>query len=133
MNIFQIKSFRQSASGSYTIKCQFILEKIKLNPFFFKRLKVYRGITISFEGNSIKQHEAAEHLVCQLKSKLTGETMVSKVLKKKNDKLKFLCRQSKYLTPPYRILLCNVLIQPYFDYGCFSWFSLLNKNLRIKL
>ena len=59
--------------------------------------------------------------------------MASKVLKKINTKLKFLYRQSRYLTPVYRRLLCNVLIQPHFDYGCSSWFPLLKKNLKLKL
>ena len=59
--------------------------------------------------------------------------MASKVLKKINAKLKFLYRQSRYLTPAYRRLLCNALIQPHFDYGCSSWFPLLKKNLKRKL
>ena len=59
--------------------------------------------------------------------------MASKVLKKINAKLKFLYRQSRYLTPAYRRLLCNALIQPHFDYGCSSWFPLLKKNLKLKL
>ena len=59
--------------------------------------------------------------------------MVSKVLKKINSKLKFLYQQSKYLTPAYRILLRNARIQPHSDYGCFSWFPLLKKNLKLKL
>ena len=59
--------------------------------------------------------------------------MDSKVLKKINAKLKFLYRQSRYLTPAYRRLLCNALIQPHFDYGCSSWFPLLKKNLKLKL
>ena len=33
----------------------------------------------------------------------------------------------------YRRLLCNVLIQPHFDYGCSSWFPLSKKNLKLKL
>ena len=57
-------------------------------------------------------------------SKLSGEVMASKLLKKINAKLKFLYLQSRYLTPAYKRLLCNALIQPHFDYGCPSWFSL---------
>ena len=59
--------------------------------------------------------------------------MASKVLKKINAKLKFLYRQCRYLTPAYRRLLCNALIQPHFDYGCSSWFPLLKTNLKLKL
>ena len=79
-------------------------------------------------GHSIKQHETVEYLGCQLDSKLSGEAMASKVLKKINAKLKFLYHQSRYLTPAYRRLLCDALIQPHFDYGCSSWFPLLKKK-----
>ena len=37
------------------------------------------------------------------------------------------------LTPAYKRLLCNAIIQPYFDYECFSWFPILKKNLKLKL
>ena len=42
-------------------------------------------------------------------------------------------RQNRYLTPAYRRLLCNALIQPYFNYGCSSWCPLLKENLKLKL
>ena len=92
-----------------------------------------REINISFADHSIKQLETVEHLGCQLDSKLSGETMVSKVLKKINVELKFLHRQSRYLTLEYKRLLCNVLIQPHFDYGCSSWSSLWKESLKFKL
>ena len=59
--------------------------------------------------------------------------MASKALKKINAKLKFLYRQSRYLTPACRRLLCNALIQSHFDYGCSPWFPLLKTNLKLKL
>ena len=58
--------------------------------------------------------------------------MASKVLKKINAKLKFLYRKTTYLTPAYRRLLCNGVIQPDFDYGCSSWFPLLNLKLKLQ-
>ena len=105
----------------------------KSKSILFSKTPGLREINISFAGHSIKQHETVEYLGCQLDSKLSGETMASKVLKKINAKLKFLYRQSRYLTPAYRRLLCNALIQPHFDYGCSSWFPLLKKNLKLKL
>ena len=59
--------------------------------------------------------------------------MAIKAIKKINSKLSFLCRQRKYLDPHLRRLLCNALIQPHFDYGCTSWYPLINKRLRNKL
>ena len=89
---------------------------------------------ISFAGYSIKQHDIVEYIGCQLDSKLSGEALASrKVLRKVNAKLKFFYRKSIDLIPAFRRLLCNALIQPYFDCGCSSWFPLLKKNLKTKL
>ena len=92
-----------------------------------------KEINISSAGRSIKQRKTVEYLSYQLDSKLSGEVMASKDLKKVNVKLKFLYHQSRYLTPAYRRLLCNALIQPHFDYGCSAWFPLLKTNLKLKL
>ena len=70
---------------------------------------------ISFTGYSIKQHDTVEYLACQLDSKLSGEALASKILRKINPKLKFLYRKSRYLTSMLRRLLSNALIQPRFD------------------
>ena len=59
--------------------------------------------------------------------------MTSKYIKKINAKLKFLYRQSSYLTPVYKRLLCHALIQSHFDYGCSSWFPHLKKKLKLRL
>ena len=78
--------------------------------FLFSKARGLREIDISFAGHSIKQHKTVEYLVCQLDSKLSGESMASKVLKKINAKLKFLYRQSRYLTPAYKRLLWMFLM-----------------------
>ena len=105
----------------------------KTKSILFSKTRCLKEINISFAGHSIEQHETVEYLSCQLDSKLSGEAMASKVLKKINAKLKFLYCQRRYLTPAYKRLLCNALIQPHFDYGCSSWFPLLKKNLKLKL
>ena len=105
----------------------------KTKSILFPKTRSLKEINISFACHSIRQHESVEYVGCQLDSKLSREAMASKVLKKLNVKLKFLYRQSRYVTPAYRILLCNALIQPYFDYGCSSWFPLLKKNLKLEL
>ena len=94
---------------------------------------MFKGSYISFAGYSIKQHNAVEYIGCQRDSKLSDEALASKILGKINAKLKSFYQKSRYLTPALRILLCNALIQPYFDCGCSSWFPLLKKNLKIKL
>ena len=92
-----------------------------------------RGNNISLAGHSIKQHETVKYLGCQTDSKSSGEAMASKVLKKMNANLKFLYRQSRYLTTAYIRLFCNALIQPHLDFRCSSWFLLLKKILKLKL
>ena len=95
----------------------------KAKSTLLSKTRGLKEINISFASHSIKQHKTVEHLGCQLDSKLSEEEMASK----------FLYRQSRYLTPAYRRLLCNALIQPHFDYGCSSWFPPLKKNLKLKL
>ena len=61
---------------------------------------------------------------------MSGESMANKVISKVNARLKFLHRKNKYLTPNLRRLLCNALIQPYFDYACSAWYRNLSKKTK---
>ena len=54
--------------------------------------------------------------------------MISKGIEKIIAKLKFLYQPSRYQTPVFRRLLCNVLIQPHFVYGFSLWFLLFLKT-----
>ena len=54
----------------------------KTKSILFSKTRSLKEIKISFAGHSIKQHETVEYLGCQLDSKLSGEAMASKVLKK---------------------------------------------------
>ena len=54
----------------------------KTKSISFSKTRGLREINISFAGHSIKQHETVEYLGCQLDSKLSGEAMASKDLKK---------------------------------------------------
>ena len=64
---------------------------------------------------------------------MSGESMANKVINKVNARLKFLHRKNKYLTPNLRRLLCNALIQPYFDYACSAWYPNLSKKLKNRI
>ena len=55
--------------------------KDKTKSILFSKTRGLKEINISFVGHSIKQH--VEYFSCQLDSKLSGEAMVSKVLKNK--------------------------------------------------
>ena len=59
--------------------------------------------------------------------------MAIHVINKVNSRLRFLYRQNKFLDIPLRRLLCNAMIQPFFDYACNAWYPNLNKNLKTRL
>ena len=59
--------------------------------------------------------------------------MATHVINKVNSRLRFLYRQNKVLDIPLRRLLCNAMIQPFFDYPCNTWYHNLNKNLKMSL
>ena len=64
---------------------------------------------------------------------MSGETMALSVINKINNKLKFLSRKNRFLTPTLRRLLCNALIQPHFGYACSAWYPNLNKKLENRI
>ena len=59
--------------------------------------------------------------------------MADKVISKVNARLKFLHRKNTYLTPNLRLLLCNALIQPRFDYDCSVWYPNPSKKLKNRI
>ena len=54
----------------------------KTKSILFSKTRSLKEINISFAGHSINQHETVEYLGFKLDSKLSGEVMPSKVLKK---------------------------------------------------
>ena len=59
--------------------------------------------------------------------------MATHVINKVNSRIIFLSRQNKFLGIPLHRLLCNALIQHFFDYACNTWYPNLNKNLKVHL
>ena len=78
----------------------------------------------------MKQHSRVTCLGCILEETMSGDSMVNKVISKVNERLKFLRRKNKYLTPNLRRLLCNAVMQPHFDYACSAWSPNLSKKLK---
>ena len=77
-------------SEKFSSLCQWFIDN-KLPIYFredetksilFSKTRGLKEINISSAGHSIKQHETVEYLGCQPDSKLSGEAMASKVLKK---------------------------------------------------
>ena len=97
------------------------------------KVKKANPLNIKYKDVIIKQHSNVKYLGCILDEFLSGKSMGLHVLNKLNSKLKFLYRKNNFLTPSLRRLLCNVLIQPHFDFACTSWFPNLNQSLWKKL
>ena len=64
---------------------------------------------------------------------MLGEPMALKVINKINGKLKFPYRKNRFLNPELRRMLCNVLIQPHFDYACPAWYPNLTEKTKKKI
>ena len=59
---------------------------------------------------------------------MSGVSITLNIVNKSKNNLKFLHHNS-FLAPALRCLLCNVLIQSYFDYACSAWYHNLFKKL----
>ena len=73
------------------------------------------------------------HFGCILHNSMSVDQMAIKVIKKVNNKLKFLYRKNRFLSKYLRRLLCNAIIQPHFDYACSTWYINLKVCLKDKL
>ena len=97
------------------------------------RLKNSKPLNIHYKDINIKQYSKATYLGCIFDETLSGDSMALHVINKVNSRLKFLYRQNKFLCIPLRRLLCNAMIQPFFDYACNAWYPNLNKKLKTRL
>ena len=68
------------------------MEKIKLKVFYSKEEINLISLNITRDENVIKQHSVLEYLGCLLDENMSGESMARLVLKKVNEKNKFLYR-----------------------------------------
>ena len=53
-------------------------------------------------NNKVKQYSIIEYLGCLLDENMSGESMAKRALKKINGKTKFLYRQKRYLSYPFK-------------------------------
>ena len=92
-------------------------------------------LDIRRDETKISQVNKITYLGCILDDNLSGESMASRVLNKIGGRLNFLYlyRKESFLNLKLRMMLCNVLIRPHFDYACSAWYPNLNKGLRRKM
>ena len=77
--------------------------------------------------------KSVKYLGVQLDEDLAGSSIVSDLIRKVNNRLKFLYRFKDLLKFDSRKILCTALIQCHFDYSCSSWFPGINEALKNKL
>ena len=100
---------------------------------FASKHKIKRAWKSNIKYKEIKQHLQVTYLGCALDETLSGKPMAIKTLNKVNEKLKFLYRKNKFLTPILRRMLCNALVQLHFNYACSTWYSNLNEKRKKKI
>ena len=86
-----------------------------------------------YSGIEIKQYFKVTYLGCLRDETMCGELMALKIIKRINQKLKFLFRKNGFLIPRLRRFLCNAIIQPHFDYACSTWYPNFTQKLKKKL
>ena len=98
-----------------------------------RKLKDAKDFIVKCNDITIKNVKYVKYLGLLIDETLSGEKIVSNILKKASSRLKFLYRYSEILNTNSRKTLCSALIQCYFDYSSSSWYSGINKNLKKNL
>lgn len=95
--------------------------------------KLSRPMNIIINDVNISAKDCVKYLGAYLDQCVSGVQMAEKVVKRVNQTLKFLYRKGQMLTFKDRLLLCNAMIQPFFDYGCCFWYNGLCNKYKNKL
>ena len=139
-----VKDIRKQLNEDFANMCDWFIDN-KLNIHFGedktksilfvskRKIKKLDKLEIIYNNIRIKQHSRVNYLGCILEQAMSGKSMAHKVIRKVNARLKFLYGKNKYLTPNLRRLLCNSLIQPYFDYVCSAQYPSLSKKLENRI
>ena len=97
------------------------------------KIKKSKPLNIQYNDIKIKQYSKVTYLGCIFDETLSGESMAIHVINKINSRLRFLYRQNRFLNLSLQRLLCNAMIQPFFDYACNAWYPNINKKLKMCL
>ena len=92
------------------------------------KIKKVGQLNIFYRDVIIKQFSKLTYLGGLLDQTMSGDEMALNVIRKVNNRIKFLYRKNEFLTPKLRRILCNALIQPHFDYVCSAWYPNLTQN-----
>ena len=100
------------------------------------KIKNSTSLNIQYNVIKIRQYSKVLYLGWVLDENLdknSGESMAIHVKNKINFWLIFFYRQNRFLNVPLRRLVCNEMIQPFFDYACNAWYPNKNKKFKMRL
>ncbi len=63
----------------------------------------------------------------------SGKGITDTILKKCNDRIKFLYRQARYFPTALKKALCQSLVQSHIDYAISSWYAAMSQKAKTKL
>ena len=98
-----------------------------------RKLALINNFQVHCNNFLIKSVEKVSYLGLTLENTLSGDCIVTNIIKKASSRLKFLYRYKDMLNENSRKILCSALIQCHFDYCCSSWYSSTSKTLKNKL
>ena len=96
-------------------------------------LNKHSNLGINCNGTQISSKSSVKYLGVDLDQTLSGQIIANKVISKIGARLKYLFRQSTFLTTNSRKLLASALIQCHLDYACSWWYFGLTKKLKSQL
>ena len=97
------------------------------------KLKKVKNYKIECQGHVIYATNCVKYLGVLLNQTLSGEEIVTSVMKKVHAKISFLYRQASFFDLKTKKMLCAALVLPHFDYSICSWYTSLNKYHQKKL
>ena len=98
-----------------------------------RKIKLENDFKVFHNSTPIKQVKNVSYLGLTLDDTLSGESIITNIIKKASSRLKFLYRYKSILKEKSKKILCSALIQCHFDYCCSSWYSSLNKMQKSRL
>ena len=115
------------------LSIQFGEDKTKSILFGSKhQIKKSKPIIIQYNDIKIKQYSKVTYLGCIFDETLSAESKAIHVINNINSWLRFFYRQNRFLNFPLHRLLCNAVIQPFFDYACNAWYPNINKKMKMR-
>ena len=98
-----------------------------------KNISKVESFEVKCGNETIKYVKHVKYLGLQIENDLSGKSIVNKIIKKANSKLKCVYRCREMLNFESRNTLCSALIQCLFDYSCSYWYTGIGKGLLDKL